>query len=442
MSRESRYQEALDYLYGLQRLGIKFGLENIARLLQAIGSPQRRLQTIHIAGTNGKGSTAAHLESILIKAGYRVGLYSSPHFVRFTERIRINRQTISEAAVVEWTEKILSADPELRPASNPSPNLPITFFEFTTAMAMAYFVEQQVDLAILEAGLGGRLDATNVCHPFLCIITNISREHEEFLGKKITDIALEKAGIIKDRVPVIIGASQSAVRDVILKIAGDRFAPSFLLGRDFVVRRGNDGFCYKGLNCTLSRLKTGLRGRHQVRNAALALAAVEKLKEQGWQILEEQVYDGLLDVSWRGRQEWYAGPPQVLLDGAHNPEAMRTLCQALRRDYHYSRLLVLMGVMREKDHRRMLRSLTPLCSRLIFCRPRMERAQKLRVLQDAARGLGCRSEMMEDVAQGFATLLSAAGPDDLVLVTGSLFVVGEVLAWLEKNPLQPPGFSH
>jgi dihydrofolate synthase/folylpolyglutamate synthase len=424
MMRSSEYQKAVNYLYGLQRLGIKFGLDNITRLLTAIGNPHDGLPAIHIAGSNGKGSTAAHLESVLLEAGYRVALYTSPHFVHFTERIRVNRERISERDVAVWTRRLQDALPD---------SIPITFFEFTTAMAMAYFVEQCVDLAILEVGMGGRLDATNVCQPLLCMVTTISLEHQDILGKTISEITREKAGIVKSQIPVISGLKQPRPSKILEESCLKHGAPLFRLGKEFHVRGGPENFTYEGLQTSLQGCQTSLRGRHQVRNAALALAAVEILNEKQYRIDEKAVLKGLKTVSWRGRQEWLQGPPQILLDGAHNPEAMRSLRYSLMREFHYEKLRVLMGIMKEKDHRRMIECLVPLAHEFVFSRPRMERSQDPWILKAVADRLGCPAEVVEDVSLGFQRLMEKAEDGDLVCITGSLFVVGEVIGRLEKN---------
>jgi dihydrofolate synthase/folylpolyglutamate synthase len=434
--RTDKYQEAIAYLYGLQRFGIKFGLENIGQVLQAIDNPHRNLPTVHISGSNGKGSTAAHLESILLEAGYRVGLYTSPHFSNFTERIRVNREQISEEDVVRWTNGILDALPELRAEVPTGGSILITFFEFTTAMAMAYFVEQRVDVAILEVGMGGRLDATNVCNPMISIITTVSLEHKEILGNSIAEIAAEKAGIIKVDVPVISGVSHPVARGVIENVSRQRRATIYRLGREFRVRGRPGRFSYEGIKIAMKGCQTALRGRHQLRNAALALAATEMLDAGQFRVSERAMREGLKDVQWRGRQEWLPGPPQILLDGAHNPEAFRSLFSSLRRDYRYEKLWVLMGIMRDKDHRRMIRTIAPLVHGFVFSRPRMDRSQDPVILKAWADHLGCRAVVVEDVPAGIQTVLEQAAAEDLVCVTGSLFVVGEVMEWLGKNHLQ------
>jgi len=433
---KDKYEEAMEYLYGLQRLGIKFGLGNITRVLQSIDSPHEKLPAIHIAGSNGKGSTAAHLESILIEAGYRAGFYSSPHFVRFTERIRINREPIEEEDVVHWTQAILEALPGLRKGASSGGSLPITFFEFSTAIAMAYFVEQQVDLAILEVGMGGRLDATNVCHPLLCMITNISLEHMDFLGNTISKIAREKAGIVKQGVPVITGVRQRAAISILEETCHLHEARMYRLGKEFRVRGKPENFTYDGIHLSVQGCRTSLRGRHQLRNAALAMAAAELLDQGRYRISDENLLKGLKRVQWRGRQEWHPGPPQILLDGAHNPEAMRSLCYSLKRDFHYRRLWVLMGTMKDKDHERMVALIAPLVHEFVFCRPAMERSEDPRILEAQALKLGCNASVVIDVQRGVEDLIGRADEGDMICVTGSLFVVGEVIDWMGKNSLQ------
>lgn len=429
------YSETIDYLFGLQRMGIKLGLENITRVLQAIGNPQNKLRVVHVAGSNGKGSTAAHLESFLLQAGMRVGLYTSPHFVSFTERIRINRQEIAEPEVVEWTGRILRKLPELSASGRDDLPLPITFFEFTTALALGYFAEKGVDLAILEVGMGGRLDATNVCVPLVTIITSVSLEHQDYLGRTLAQIAMEKAGIIKPGVPLVSGVVHPAAQRVVSDTCKQKGSPLYRLGKEIVADGTPLEFHYRGLKGPYRGLSTNMRGRHQVRNAAMAIAAAELLGEMGIGVDEQAIRRGLQDVQWPGRQQYLAGPPRVLLDGAHNPEAMRSLCSSLAKEYEYDRLRILMGVMKDKDHRRMLRMIAPMAYELVFCRPQMDRAEDPWLLESEALALGARATVVESIAQGFQDLLKRACRDDLICVTGSLFVVGEVMAYFKKNNL-------
>jgi dihydrofolate synthase/folylpolyglutamate synthase len=258
-------------MYSLRRFGIKMGLSTIRKILTGLGNPQKSFACIHVAGTNGKGSVASSLASILTRAGYKTGLYTSPHLVDFNERIQVNHRPITNANVMaayRAIRKVHSGDREP------------TFFEFATVMAFFEFARQKVDWAIIETGMGGRLDATNIMRPRISIITNISLEHRDYLGNTLAQISGEKAGIIKNRIPIITGIRQKKALAVVEKTARDKSAPLYRLGKDFKVRRHASGdFSYYGLEATWRHLKTGLLGRHQVDNAALVLAACEILND-------------------------------------------------------------------------------------------------------------------------------------------------------------------
>lgn len=436
---ELDYGSTIRYLFGLQKMGIKLGLDNIKRVLESIGNPQRYLRVVHVGGSNGKGSTAAHLEAILLKAGLKVGLYTSPHLVEFKERIRVNREEILEEEVVLWTRRILEACPDLVSDNSQGSPVPITFFEFTTAIAFAYFAQKGVDVAIMEVGMGGRLDATNVCSPVVSVITSVSLEHQDYLGKTLSEIAGEKAGIVKPGIPVISGAIHPIAQGVIRDACVQKGAPLYRLGREIHAKGRPDDFTYNGIRAGYRKLRTSMRGKHQVRNAAMAIAAAEILGEMGFQIEERAVREGLEDVRWLGRQQYIPGPPAIVLDGAHNPEAMRSLCSSLRDEYHYSKLRVLMGVMKDKDYERMLKMIVPMVHEIVLCRPNMERAEDPWVLQEKALALGAKATVSESVEKGLEDLQLRASMDDLICATGSLFVVGEALVYLKKKGLLGEG---
>jgi dihydrofolate synthase/folylpolyglutamate synthase len=422
------YSEAIEYLYALQRFGIKFGLNNISELLKALGSPQNRLKIIHIAGTNGKGSTAAFIESVLIREGFRVGLYSSPHLIRFTERIRVNHREIEKDRVVQWTHLIRSR----------LGGIPITFFEFVTAMAFCHFDEEGVDFAIMEVGMGGRLDATNACQSILSVITNISLEHREYLGKTLTEIAHEKMGIIKKGASVISGISQKGVREILTNRCREMGVTLYLFKRDFSVgKRDFNLFNYKGIYGDVYKgLSSNLKGRHQGANLALSLAVIEVLRGMGFRISNKAIFEGIQQVDWRGRLEIVAGRPRILLDGAHNPAAIRTLKMAIERDFKYRSLWLLMGVMNDKDYRKMVRILAPLCKSMTFCRPKMDRSLDPKILEGLARDVGAETNRIESVGDALEFMIGKAHREDLILVTGSLFVVGEAIAYIDdKKPV-------
>jgi len=292
---QDTYQQSLDYLYGLEKFGMIFGLAQVERILNAIGNPHQEIQTVHIGGTNGKGSTAAMMSSILQKEGYRVGLYTSPHLVRFTERIKVNGEEIEEEKVAElagWVRK------EIETAGITPP---FTFFDFTTAMALHYFKQKWVDVAILEVGLGGRLDSTNVVNPLLSIITNIAKDHEEYLGNSILKIAREKAGIIKRGRPLITAAEQPQVLRLFSKFCEAKGSPYYRVGKEFrYVRAEDEDFDYEGLHRKLWGIHLNLKGFHQVINATTALGAIEVLEELGYRVSTDAMIGGLREVDWPG----------------------------------------------------------------------------------------------------------------------------------------------
>ena len=413
------YEAALAYLYDLQKYGIKFGLSSTSNLLQRLGNPQEQLKAIHIGGTNGKGSAAAMISAVLVGAGYRVGLYTSPHLVRFNERFRINDQDVDDARILEVYQRV-------REVVNKDE--PPTFFEMTTAMALALFAEEEVDWAVLEVGMGGRLDATNVINPQITIITNISLDHQEFLGSTLSRIAWEKAGIIKEGVPLVTAVKQPAALAVIKARCLVARAPCYRLGREIRVRsQGEHRFSYRGLSWRLNNLYLPLAGHHQVVNGGTALGGLEVLEQEGHVTLPpEQIGKGLGKTRWSGRLEWLSKRPPILLDGAHNYAGVAALCQALQAEYTYKKLIVVLGIMADKDLRRMLLKLAPLADHIILTRPKYERAAEPESLFEVAGEFAGRTELIRSVQTALERANDLAAPEDLVLVTGSLYFIGEV----------------
>jgi dihydrofolate synthase/folylpolyglutamate synthase len=331
MSSHRAYQETIDYLFGLQKHGIKLGLSNSIRLLEQMGAPQLAFRSVHIAGTNGKGSTAAFITTMLQAAGFRVGLYTSPHLVNFTERMRIDGVQITEAKVVELAQRVREL--ASRPVPGAAPTAP-TFFEVTTAMAFAWFAEEQVDLAVIEVGMGGRLDATNVITPLLSIITNIDLEHTEFLGTTLELIAAEKAGIIKQGVPVVTGVVQPEVVTVLEHEAAAKQAPLYRLEKDFAPENVMAGrmqlFDYRGRRNTRRALAIGMIGRYQVDNACLAVAAMEVLQEAGVVVDDAALRRGLAETRWEGRLERVAERPDFWTARTIRPRLYSWQARSLR----------------------------------------------------------------------------------------------------------------
>jgi len=427
-TQNTPYKEAVDSLYSLQKYGIKFGLSKTENLLKAFGNPHKGRRYVHIGGTNGKGSVAAFIGSILKAAGLRVGFYSSPHLVRFTERFSINGEEIDQdtaAGLINDLRKIFS------------PEAPPTFFEATTAMALIYFAREETDLDIMEVGMGGRLDATNVITPMVCGITNISPEHQDFLGSRLTDIAREKGGIIKRKVDVVTAAAQPVVIKTLESIATERDAPLWRVGKDILYRATASGLHYRGLGLKMKGLHLGLQGMMQARNAALALGIIERLTEKGIRISEEDIREGLQNTVWTGRMQIVGTNPTILLDGAHNPGALRMLARSIKAGFEYRRLILVIGVMADKAINEMMRIVAPLADYLICTRPLYYRAADPEVLTAAAAPLGIPGETVPLLTDALSRAREMAGPRDLIVVCGSLFTVGEALTYFDPETYRP-----
>lgn len=420
------YSACLDAMYGMRRFGIVLGLSTISNILDGLGNPQRRFSSIHIAGTNGKGSIASTLATILQQAGYRVGLYTSPHLIRFNERICVNGTPIADDDVVASWEAVKAVQ-----LGDRDP----TFFELTTAMAFYEFGRQQVDIAVIETGMGGRLDATNVVSPILSIITNISLEHKSYLGSTIAAITAEKAGIIKSGIPVVSGVTQKSAKTVIEKTAADQQAPLSLKGRDFRIRRSGSGrFSYTGIDHQWKGMQTGLAGAHQVDNAALVLAACETLMRGQINLSIEQIQYGLTNNRWPGRLEVVSERPYVVLDGAHNLMAARRLRGFLQTVLAGRRITMVAGILDDKPYQAILKDLVAPCSRLIITQPKIDRALAPAFLEAATGPLIEEIEIVSDVGDAVRHAIATSGPNDAVCVAGSLYVVGEAKAALQQTP--------
>ncbi|HET8580694.1 MAG TPA: folylpolyglutamate synthase/dihydrofolate synthase family protein, partial [Nitrospiraceae bacterium] len=419
------YSSSLKFLYGLQKHGIKLGLETITGMLAKLGRPQDRYRTVHIGGTNGKGSTAVMTAAILQAAGYRVGLYTSPHLTDFRERIRVNDDPIPEDSVTELAERLQdAAGVSLRP----------TFFEFTTALALQFFADSQVEIVVLEVGMGGRFDATNVVVPLVSVITNVALDHEEYLGHTLGAIAFEKAGIIKRGVPVVVGRLEPEAAEVIQRIVSEQTAPLYRLNVDFLAEGTiRERFRYQGLRGAYGNLSCPLDGAHQLDNAACALALLELASEKGIRVSEESVRAGLRSVYWEGRLEVVDHHPTLLLDGAHNPAAAKvvaTYLAAYRRDHPRSRILLVIGMMRDKDREGFFRAILPTVDEVIVTQANMARAA---TVEELSSSLGEQSDSLHVAshpADALALARRLASPEDLICVTGSLMLVGEVKALL------------
>jgi dihydrofolate synthase/folylpolyglutamate synthase len=407
--------DPLQYLESLKGRGIQPGLGPVRRLLRRLGSPQEGCKSILVGGTNGKGSTAATLAAILQAAGYRVGLYTSPHLVDFRERIRVDGTMIPEETLRERIRRVRREDRE-----------GVTYFEFTTALAFLHFARCRVDVAVLEVGMGGRLDATNVVRPELSIISNIAMDHAEYLGRRLEDIAREKAGIIKRGGVCITAARQAPVLAVIGKVCREKRARLLRVGREIRIRaKAGGSFDFRGPALELTDLALVLKGAHQRENTACALGALGILRGRGFTIDDGAIRRGLAAVRWAGRLEIVAESPPILLDGAHNPAGAAALGKALG-EFTYRKLILVLGILADKDYRGMIRRLAPLAHRLIVTRPPDERALAPDVLATEARRWCRRVEVRANPRDAVARARAVARPEDLICVAGSLYLVGAV----------------
>jgi dihydrofolate synthase/folylpolyglutamate synthase len=432
------YDGAVRYLLSLgrelaaptQAAAAKFDLENTSVLAERLGRPDRAYPSAHIAGTNGKGSTAAFLESILRHAGFRTGLNTSPHLEKINERIRVSGEEISDAAFADVLTRIQSITEELLATGKLRAHP--TYFECVTAMAFEYFAQQRVEFAIFEVGLGGRLDATNIVTPVVSIITRIDFDHENFLGHSLREIAGEKAGILKPAVPVVLAEQRAEAREVVLARAAELHSPvidtiaAYRIEsestQDGCVRARVTEVCSGG---TID-LAPSLPGRFQLQNALNAVAAAHQLRQRGFLISDQDVQQGIANTVWPGRIEKLQSHPEVYLDGAHNPSAARELAAFWEENFADRKIYLLYGALRDKAVDEVAGVLFPHAAEVIFTEPRTSRAISAAQLAEIASHHATQSSVIADAEQALDYALAKAGPKDAVFVTGSLYLVGQL----------------
>jgi dihydrofolate synthase/folylpolyglutamate synthase len=427
------YPETIEFLYGIRLFGQKLGLETMQYLLRLMNNPQDSLRFIHIAGTNGKGSVAAMLHAILSKAGYKTGLYTSPHLVSFCERFQVNGKPIAESDIVRLVEEIrpllerVGAHPEFRAP---------TFFEAVTAMALRYFQEQQAGVVVWETGLGGRLDATNVVTPLASVITNIAFDHTQYLGETLAQIATEKCGIIKPGIPVITATAAEEPLGVIRRAAGAHRCKLTVVGQDIrATRLSEDEQCQRvdvsGTRHDYGPLTVPLLGAHQTINCATAIAALEA---SGLSVTPGQVHEGLVQTAWPGRFQIVNHDPTVVLDGAHNAAASERLAATLREHFAGRRLTLILGVLRDKNYDQMCQILAPLAGRVLCVPVNSERTSDPDELARWCKAANHSAliTIARNLAEAYA--LARSENAEVIVIAGSLFLVGEALDRL--------GFAH
>ena len=443
-----RYQEALDYLYSFIDYSIErsfryspelFELSRVSDLLSRLGNPHTQYPSVQIAGTKGKGSVGAFIESCLRSAGLRTGLYTSPHLQHFTERIRVNGSEIEKPELVELVDEIKDIVPQV-------PDL--TTYELITAMGFLYFAHQEIDIAVLEVGLGGRLDGTNVITPLTSVITSISYDHMHLLGNRLSDIASEKAGIIKEGIPVVSSPQQYEVEVLLKEQARQKSAPLVLVGRDLLfaslehslagqsfylwsaeeqasmnayIESGNTG------GWSPARFETSLLGYHQISNAATAYAAIKEIEKAGFEIDERAIREGFRNTTWPGRFQVLSRTPTVVVDCAHNRDSALKLRIALDDYFPGQNVTLIFGASEDKDIAGILTELMPRASRVVLTQAVHPRAASPEFLKEFTRTYGRAVELISPVSAAFDAVMKSVAEDEVVLATGSLFVVGEIL---------------
>jgi len=432
------YEAAVHYLLALgrelaaptQAAAAKFDLENITVLAERLGRPERAYPSAHIAGTNGKGSTAAFLESILRSAGFRTGLNTSPHLERINERIRVNGEEIGDEAFAKTLTRNLVLIEELlaegRLRAHP------TYFECVTAMAFEYFARSRVDFGAFEVGLGGRLDATNILSPVVSLITRIDFDHENFLGHSLKQIAGEKAGILKPAVPLVLAEQHHEAREVVLARAKELACPVIETNAAYRVDRLSfeNGFIRARITEIATRwsleIAPRLPGRFQLQNVLSALASARLLGERGFRITDESIAQGIAAAEWPGRLEKLHSHPDVYLDGAHNPSAARELAIFWEQNFAGRKIWLLYGALRDKAVDEFAGALFPLAAEVIFTEPRTSRAISAAHLAEIASYLAVHSTVIVDAGDALEHALTQAASDDVIFITGSLYLVGQL----------------
>lgn len=449
MDLETAYSQTLEYLYSfvdysltrdLRNLPEKFDLDRMRRFLAHLGNPEQAYPVIHVAGTKGKGSVCALCASALQTAGYRVGLYTSPHLQDYAERIQINQQPIDHADLVRLVDKI-------RPYLDQGTKM--TTFEITTALAFLYFAEQGANAVVAEVGLGGRLDATNVVRPVVSVITSISYDHTQVLGNTLMEIAGEKAGIIKDSIPVVIAPQKEEARQVFERISAERNAPLVQVGADYLYAPLEDSLAGQSFKIWRKdqpeteavQVKIPLLGAHQLENAATAYVALQVANLHGLPVTFEAVQSGFAAVSWPGRFEILRRDPPVVVDSAHNRDSARRLAQALQVYFPGWPVVLVFGASEDKDIRGMLEELAERVDEVIFTRSYHPRAVEPQALLEIADSLGKSARVVGAVEDALEEALASAQDRKMVLVTGSIFIAaGGRHSWYNRNENSPnPG---
>lgn len=430
----SAKEEAVEWIHNLKTLGIKPGLSRMEWMLERLGNPERRLKFIHIAGTNGKGSTASFISQVLKKSGYRVGMYTSPYLISFTDRIKVNGEDISGDDLVTILNKIIPLACELDETELGAP----TEFEVITTLAVLYFAEiAYPDIVVWETGLGGRLDSTNVVLPLVSVITNVSYDHMNLLGNDIKDIAKEKAGIIKSSIPVVTSIDNLEALNEIKEVAKLKKAKLYQIDEHFHIKndkidRMGSTFDFVGPYVTMPEIEIKMLGPHQLKNAAVSLMALEILRQfYAFYINEDAIYSGMKNTFWPGRFELLNSNPTIIIDGAHNQDGAKNLKETIKL-FDYKRLIVVTGILTDKAIEDFFKELLPIADQLIVTKPDFHRAAQPSELVDIIHSIDNNKQVtvIEDWKEAVDTTIEIATPNDLILYTGSLYLISDIRHYL------------
>ena len=433
------YRQALNYIENTGKFGSRLGLENVSRLLDILGNPHRDLRIIHVAGTNGKGSTCSFINSMLIYQGYNVGLYTSPYLEEFNERIKINNVNISDEDLAQSVSRVSDAISQMIEEGCDHP----TEFEIITACAFLYFRDRDVDFAVIEVGLGGRLDATNVCIPLVSAITSISMDHTEYLGDTLARIAFEKGGIIKNKRPVVLYQQSDEVESVISSICSERDSELFITEND-KIEYISEGMSSQSVNLEVmghfySGIEISLPGRHQARNLAVALSVLRLLEISSdiSQVDTEALYRSIRETRWPGRMEVIKTEPLTIIDGAHNPDGAAILSESVDRYLVGKKINLVFGMLRDKDILSVAKLLAVRADRIIITEPESPRAASSAevhgIILEALRGEDVPDiTEIPDIEEAVRRAQSMAGDGEAVIYAGSLYMIGRVRSLLRK----------
>lgn len=429
------YIEAMNYLNEAEVFGIKLGLERTARILELLDNPHKKIKTIHIAGTNGKGSTTAMVSNILTEAGYDVGMYTSPYIEEFEERIQINQKFIPKESLATIITDISIVAEIVKEEGYGNP----TYFEIVTCAALLYFHREAVDFAVMEVGMGGRLDSTNVINPLVSAITSISYDHMQILGDSLDKIANEKAGIIKENIPVVLYPQEIIAQEVVEKVCKEKNAPLIKVKKEntkfikVIQENENIRQLIQVKTSTNSyTIALNLLGTHQLLNCSLSINIIEKLQELGYKITREHIEEGLKKVKWNGRLEIMGYNPMVVVDGAHNIDGITRLKESVQKYFNYKDIILILGIVKDKEVYKMAEMITPMAKKVIAVTAHSDRATSSHELRDVILKYNKNCFCIENYGDAFNEAINSADEDDLILVSGSLYMISDMRKVIKK----------